>query len=157
MSAYVTAFHRPARKPFNPILGETFEWIREDKGFRFVAEQVRGRVHRSLQCTCDFCAYMYVHVYIVQYGSDIIKLCFELYVCMYVCVCVCVCVCMCVYVYVCVCVCVCVCVYVFLCVQVSHHPPMAACHCESPNFTFWQGKTAAVSACSNIRCKHKVQ
>ena len=23
--------------------------------------------------------------------------------------------------------------------QVSHHPPIAACHCESPNFTFWQG------------------
>ena len=41
MSANVTAFHRPARKPFNPLLGETFEWIREDKGFRFVAEQVR--------------------------------------------------------------------------------------------------------------------
>lgn len=41
MSAYVTAFHRPARKPFNPILGETYEWIREDKGFKFVAEQVR--------------------------------------------------------------------------------------------------------------------
>jgi hypothetical protein len=60
VSAYVTAFHRPARKPFNPILGETFEWVREDKGFKFVAEQV------------------------------------------------------------------------------SHHPPIAACHCESPNFTFWQ-------------------
>jgi len=41
VSAYVTAHHRPARKPFNPILGETYEWIREDKGFRFVAEQVR--------------------------------------------------------------------------------------------------------------------
>jgi len=41
VSAYVTAHHRPARKPFNPILGETYEWIREDKGFWFVAEQVR--------------------------------------------------------------------------------------------------------------------
>ena len=42
VSAYVTAFHRPARKPFNPILGETYEWVREDKGFRFMAEQVCG-------------------------------------------------------------------------------------------------------------------
>ena len=43
VSAYVTAFHRPARKPFNPILGETYEWAREDKGFKFMAEQVRER------------------------------------------------------------------------------------------------------------------
>ena len=42
VSAYVTAFHRPAPKPFNPILGETYEWVREDKGFRFMAEQVCG-------------------------------------------------------------------------------------------------------------------
>ena len=42
VSAYVTAFHRPARKPFNPLLGETYEWIREDKEFKFIAEQVRS-------------------------------------------------------------------------------------------------------------------
>lgn len=24
--------------------------------------------------------------------------------------------------------------------QVSHHPPISACHCESKNFTFWQGR-----------------
>ena len=47
VSAYVTAFHRPARKPFNPILGETYEWVREDKGFKFMAEQVRGREERE--------------------------------------------------------------------------------------------------------------
>ena len=41
VSASVTAHHCPARKPFNPILGETYEWIREDKGVRFFAEQVR--------------------------------------------------------------------------------------------------------------------
>lgn len=23
--------------------------------------------------------------------------------------------------------------------QVSHHPPISACHCESKNFVFWQG------------------
>ena len=47
VSAYVTAFHRPARKPFNPILGETYEWVREDKGFKFMAEQVRGSEERE--------------------------------------------------------------------------------------------------------------
>lgn len=60
VSSYALTYHRASRKPFNPILGETFEYTREDKRFRCIAEQV------------------------------------------------------------------------------SHHPPIAACHCESPNFTFWQ-------------------
>ncbi|KAG5455544.1 MAG: LOW QUALITY PROTEIN: Oxysterol-binding protein-domain-containing protein, partial [Olpidium bornovanus] len=44
---YVAAFvvsgysnGRGARKPFNPMLGETYELVREDKGFRFIAEKV---------------------------------------------------------------------------------------------------------------------
>jgi hypothetical protein len=54
---YVTAFavsslsssrikDRAIRKPFNPMLGETFELVREDKGFRFIAEKVS---HRPVQ------------------------------------------------------------------------------------------------------------
>lgn len=54
---YVTAFaisslsnsrvkERSIRKPFNPMLGETYELVREDKGFRFVAEKVS---HRPVQ------------------------------------------------------------------------------------------------------------
>lgn len=54
---YVTAFalsslahnrarERAARKPFNPMLGETFELIREDRGFRFISEKV---CHRPVQ------------------------------------------------------------------------------------------------------------
>lgn len=31
---------RSTRKPFNPLLGETFELVREDKGFRLVSEKV---------------------------------------------------------------------------------------------------------------------
>ncbi|KKY27317.1 putative oxysterol binding protein [Phaeomoniella chlamydospora] len=42
---------RSIRKPFNPMLGETFELIREDKNFRFVAEKVS---HRPVQLA--FCA-----------------------------------------------------------------------------------------------------
>lgn len=34
---------RSGRKPFNPILGETFELIREDRGYRFLAEKVCHR------------------------------------------------------------------------------------------------------------------
>ncbi|OQE29821.1 hypothetical protein PENSTE_c002G06903 [Penicillium steckii] len=54
---YITAFalsslssnrvrERSIRKPFNPMLGETFELIREDQGFRFIAEKVS---HRPVQ------------------------------------------------------------------------------------------------------------
>lgn len=31
---------RSTRKPFNPLLGETFELVREDKGFRLISEKV---------------------------------------------------------------------------------------------------------------------
>jgi oxysterol-binding protein-related protein 3/6/7 len=37
---------RAIRKPFNPMLGETFELVREDKGYRFLAEKVS---HRPVQ------------------------------------------------------------------------------------------------------------
>ena len=58
---YVTAFaisplsnsrvkERAIRKPFNPMLGETFELVREDRGFRFVAEKVS---HRPVQLACQ--------------------------------------------------------------------------------------------------------
>ncbi|XP_013165676.1 PREDICTED: uncharacterized protein LOC106116396 isoform X2 [Papilio xuthus] len=40
VSAYAATAHRAASKPFNPLLAETYECVREDKGFRFVAEQV---------------------------------------------------------------------------------------------------------------------
>ncbi|KFV39310.1 Oxysterol-binding protein-related protein 3, partial [Tyto alba] len=39
-SAYASSYYRAGSKPFNPVLGETYECIREDKGFQFFAEQV---------------------------------------------------------------------------------------------------------------------
>ncbi|XP_005087236.1 oxysterol-binding protein-related protein 3 isoform X1 [Mesocricetus auratus] len=60
ISAYASSYSRAGSKPFNPVLGETYECIRQDKGFQFFAEQV------------------------------------------------------------------------------SHHPPISACHAESGNFVFWQ-------------------
>eukprot|EP00064_Thunnus_orientalis_P001757 superscaffoldBa00000121_g1760 len=67
VSGYASSYYRTGGKPFNPVLGETYECDRPDKGFRFIAEQV------------------------------------------------------------------------------SHHPPISACHAESKNFIFWQ----------DVRCKNK--
>ncbi|KAM9214911.1 LOW QUALITY PROTEIN: oxysterol-binding protein-related protein 7 [Leptosomus discolor] len=39
VSAYVT-YYRAGSKPFNPVLGETYECVRPDRGFRFISEQV---------------------------------------------------------------------------------------------------------------------
>ncbi|XP_076826822.1 oxysterol-binding protein-related protein 3 isoform X2 [Brachyhypopomus gauderio] len=60
VSGYAASYYRAGGKPFNPLLGETYECERPDKGFRFIAEQV------------------------------------------------------------------------------SHHPPISACHADSKNFIFWQ-------------------
>lgn len=43
VSGYASTAHRSSRKPFNPLLGETFECVRTDRRLRFVAEKV---VHR---------------------------------------------------------------------------------------------------------------
>ncbi|XP_040208818.1 oxysterol-binding protein-related protein 3 isoform X1 [Rana temporaria] len=40
VSAYAPSFYRAGSKPFNPVLGETYECISEERGFRFIAEQV---------------------------------------------------------------------------------------------------------------------
>jgi oxysterol-binding protein-related protein 3/6/7 len=47
VSGYSSTIHRAARKPFNPLLGETFEFDRPDKGsrllilgFKYIAEKV---------------------------------------------------------------------------------------------------------------------
>lgn len=37
---------RAIRKPFNPMLGETYELVREDRGFRFLAEKICHRPPR---------------------------------------------------------------------------------------------------------------
>ena len=40
VSGYASSIHRSERKPYNPVLGETFEYIRPDRGFRFISEKV---------------------------------------------------------------------------------------------------------------------
>jgi len=40
VSGYSSTYTRAGQKPFNPLLGETYECVREDKGWNFIAEQV---------------------------------------------------------------------------------------------------------------------
>ncbi|EEB19107.1 oxysterol-binding protein 3, putative [Pediculus humanus corporis] len=40
VSSYCSSYYRAGSKPFNPFLGETYECVREDKGFKFISEQV---------------------------------------------------------------------------------------------------------------------
>ena len=42
ISTYSSNYYRTGRKNFNPLLGETYECIREDKGWKFIAEQVNS-------------------------------------------------------------------------------------------------------------------
>ncbi|KAK3115670.1 Oxysterol-binding protein 3 [Teratosphaeriaceae sp. CCFEE 6253] len=41
---------RAVRKPFNPMLGETYELVREDLGFRFLAEKIS---HHPVRMACQ--------------------------------------------------------------------------------------------------------
>lgn len=48
ISGYAWASWRNRYKPFNPVLGETYENHREDRGFRYISEQVRrGETQRK--------------------------------------------------------------------------------------------------------------
>ncbi|KAF8974084.1 hypothetical protein BGZ46_009792 [Entomortierella lignicola] len=40
VSGYSTTQWRAARKPFNPLHGETFEYVSSEKGFKFISEKV---------------------------------------------------------------------------------------------------------------------
>ncbi|KAI9222921.1 Oxysterol-binding protein-domain-containing protein [Blastocladiella britannica] len=40
VSGYASSANRVARKPFNPLHGETYELVRQDRGFRYIAEKV---------------------------------------------------------------------------------------------------------------------
>jgi len=57
VSGYSSTYTRAGQKPFNPLLGETYECVREDKGWNFIAEQVT--------IDCD------IHSFIHSYSSEI--------------------------------------------------------------------------------------
>ena len=54
VSGYSSTYTRAGQKPFNPVLGETYECIREDKGWKFIAEQVR---HSTIQYAVSWCVF----------------------------------------------------------------------------------------------------
>ncbi|CAF0929211.1 unnamed protein product [Adineta ricciae] len=58
VSTYAANYYRTGRKNFNPLLGETYECIRDDKGWKFIAEQVSHHPPISV-CTCDSPNFIY--------------------------------------------------------------------------------------------------
>ncbi|KAI7853615.1 Oxysterol-binding protein-domain-containing protein [Circinella umbellata] len=62
VSSFASTQYRTGRKPFNPMMNETYENIRPDKGFRFIAEKVshnpliiaahaEAKAYKYWQCT----------------------------------------------------------------------------------------------------------
>ncbi|KAI9146593.1 Oxysterol-binding protein-domain-containing protein [Paraphysoderma sedebokerense] len=51
MSNYASTVDRTG-KPFNPLLGETYEYVRKDRGFRYISEQVSHHPPISA-CHCE--------------------------------------------------------------------------------------------------------
>lgn len=49
LCGYAGTLERTA-KPFNPLLGETFEWRSADEACRFLSEQVRGPLAVATCC-----------------------------------------------------------------------------------------------------------
>lgn len=66
VSSYAATVYRAGQKPFNPLLGETFECIREDKGWRFIAEQVSWVVE---SCIAEQVSWIFVVRFIAEQVS----------------------------------------------------------------------------------------
>ncbi|XP_041477450.1 oxysterol-binding protein-related protein 6-like isoform X2 [Lytechinus variegatus] len=58
VSSYSSTYTRAGTKPFNPLLGETFECVRDDKGFKFIAEKVSHHPP-IIACHCDSKNFIY--------------------------------------------------------------------------------------------------
>ncbi|KAI8373387.1 Oxysterol-binding protein-domain-containing protein [Choanephora cucurbitarum] len=58
ISGYASSQYRIDRKPFNPLLFETYECVRPDKGFRFISEKVSHHPN-ILACYADAKLYEY--------------------------------------------------------------------------------------------------
>lgn len=58
ISSYSSSYYRTGAKNFNPLLGETYELIRPDKGWKYVAEQVS---HHPPISSCHCISKNFVH------------------------------------------------------------------------------------------------
>lgn len=117
ITAYASSYNRAGSKPFNPVLGETYECDRPDKGFRFIAEQVRVMMTWMSWERLSEEQRPLPHKTLTHYRSLPVIIVFAVFDppvannSSFFCV-----------------------------IQVSHHPPVSACHADSRNFTFWQGE-----------------
>lgn len=114
VSSYSTTVHRTA-KPFNPLLGETYELDRlEEFGYRSLCEQVTARPRG-------------VFVYTLTHKLKYTKSAQQVFCCLYEHISY-------ILLY----------LYVYLSSKVSHHPPAAAHHVISQRgWTLWQEITIA--------------
>ncbi|CAG9131188.1 unnamed protein product [Plutella xylostella] len=118
VSSYAAVAHRAASKPFNPLLGETYECKRDDRNFRFLAEQtplLAISPHRALALVAAFAVSSYAAAAHRAASKPFNPLLGETYECKrddrn----------------------------FRFLAEQVSHHPPISACYAESPRWCLWQ-------------------
>jgi hypothetical protein len=58
ISSYSSSYYRSGAKNFNPLLGETYELIRPDKGWKYVAEQVS---HHPPVSSCHCSSKNFIH------------------------------------------------------------------------------------------------
>ncbi len=71
ISPYATFNYRAGTKPFNPLMNETYELIRDDKGWKYIAEQVLIQIHYMYSKTV-LCMYMYMYLHISIVGIVVV-------------------------------------------------------------------------------------
>ncbi|KAF1801489.1 Oxysterol-binding protein-domain-containing protein [Mucor lusitanicus] len=63
ISGYAATQYRIGRKPFNPLMSETYECIRPDRGFRFLAEKV-SHYPNVMACFAESSTFTYRQTYL---------------------------------------------------------------------------------------------
>ncbi|KAL9547865.1 hypothetical protein MBANPS3_005961 [Mucor bainieri] len=63
ISGYAATQYRIGRKPFNPLMSETYECIRPDRGFRFLAEKV-SHYPNVMACVAESKTFTYRQTYL---------------------------------------------------------------------------------------------
>lgn len=58
ITAYSWSAYRVARKPFNPLLGETFEYVDKNRNLRFISEKVKHNPH-IMACHAESDTFVY--------------------------------------------------------------------------------------------------
>jgi hypothetical protein len=59
VSTFASSLHRSARKPFNPMLGETYEYVCPNRKLRFVSEKVSHHPHPLIASHAESDTFIY--------------------------------------------------------------------------------------------------